>query len=103
MADLVHGVVEFLMATPHDKDICAFCDEELCRSKPNPGTAARYDCYFSLQLAHDHHSRFSWGLSGGVDLPLPDEDVSLFGWLVGARPSPVKPGELAKSPSVSHA
>jgi hypothetical protein len=58
MADLVHGIVEFLLAAPRDKYIGAFCDEDLRRRKPNPGTAARYDRYFSLQLAHAHYSRY---------------------------------------------
>jgi hypothetical protein len=56
VADLLHGVVEFLLAASRDEDIGSFRDEEFCRGKPDPGRSSGDDRYFSLQLAHAYRS-----------------------------------------------
>src|SRR6266478_6392057 len=49
-ADCLYGLVEFLLATARDKDICPLLAEWLCRSQPNPFGAAcdKSDLIFKL-------------------------------------------------------
>src|SRR5580700_3086699 len=57
-ADRVYGLVEFLLATTRDEDICPLFGEQLCRSQLNPLGAAGDHCYFPLQLLIFGHRRF---------------------------------------------
>ena len=50
-SDYVHGLVQFPLATPRDKDKGAFFDEELCRRESYSFSAARDHRNLSIQLA----------------------------------------------------
>src|SRR5579862_1299864 len=51
--DCLHGLVEFLLATPRDEDIASFFDEEFCRCQPNPFCSAGDDGGLAFKLS-DH-------------------------------------------------
>ena len=48
--ECLHGLVEFLLAAPHDEDIGTFFDEQFCSCQPNPFCSAGDDCGLAFEL-----------------------------------------------------
>ena len=48
LADLLHRRIEFALTATGDKNICALCDESLCRGETDTAIPAGDDCNFSL-------------------------------------------------------
>src|ERR1700730_1637635 len=48
--DCLHGLVELLLAAPHDEDIGTFFDEQFCGSQPNPFCSAGDDGSLAFEL-----------------------------------------------------
>jgi hypothetical protein len=53
LADEFHGLIEFILPTSSDKDVCALFNEELCRCERHAGRRGGDDCYFSFELSHN--------------------------------------------------
>src|SRR5579862_1744154 len=49
--DCLHGLVEFLLATPRDEDIASFFDEEFCCCQPNPFCSSRDDSGLAFKFS----------------------------------------------------